>query len=301
MTGISNGGYLTRWQLENRPDLYDGGVDWEGTLLTPDGPNLFTYLPTALREYPPGRGGPGRARRMYAAGFPPGSEVLWTDHYADYWDLTQRIYREAFDPGYDGATKAGTPFCKTGTARDADRVRRPLRLRRPGRRPVHDAVASVSPDRPDRQADDHPARRPRRPAADRAPTPTSTTRMIDEAGRGSLHRYYRSRAATTSTAWPLDPDQLRPILPCYRTAFDALTAWVEDRQEPPASRPCPVRPATGPPTGAAEHLFAGSRRPESRNDEAAPSGWTGPLRVGAPSGTRTPNPLIKSQLLCQLS
>ena len=35
MTGISNGGYLTRWQLEKRPDLYDGGVDWEGTLFTP--------------------------------------------------------------------------------------------------------------------------------------------------------------------------------------------------------------------------------------------------------------------------
>ena len=32
MTGISNGGYLTRWQLENHPELYDGGVDWEGTL-----------------------------------------------------------------------------------------------------------------------------------------------------------------------------------------------------------------------------------------------------------------------------
>ena len=49
MTGISNGGYLTRWQLENRPELFDGGVDWEGTLFTADGPNLFTYLPTALR------------------------------------------------------------------------------------------------------------------------------------------------------------------------------------------------------------------------------------------------------------
>ena len=46
MAGISNGGYLTRWQLENRPDLYDGGLDWEGTLFRADGPNLFTYLPT---------------------------------------------------------------------------------------------------------------------------------------------------------------------------------------------------------------------------------------------------------------
>src|SRR3954449_10078893 len=52
MTGISNGGYLTRWQLENRPDLYDGGVDWEGTLFRPDGPNVLTYLPTTLKYFP---------------------------------------------------------------------------------------------------------------------------------------------------------------------------------------------------------------------------------------------------------
>ncbi len=35
MTGLSNGGYLTRWQLERVPWLYDGGVDWSGTLFTP--------------------------------------------------------------------------------------------------------------------------------------------------------------------------------------------------------------------------------------------------------------------------
>ena len=36
--GISNGGYLVRWQLENRARLYDGGVDWEGTLFSPRSP-----------------------------------------------------------------------------------------------------------------------------------------------------------------------------------------------------------------------------------------------------------------------
>ena len=89
------------------PELYDGGVDWEGTLLTRDGPNLFTYLPTALREYPQAGRRPGRAQAMYDVGFAPGSEVLWPDHYAEYWDLTQRTYREAFDPAYDGATRPG--------------------------------------------------------------------------------------------------------------------------------------------------------------------------------------------------
>ena len=58
---------------------------------------------------------------MYDAGFAPGSEFLWADHYARHWDLTQRIYREDFDPGYDGDTKAGTPFCKSGTARGPPR------------------------------------------------------------------------------------------------------------------------------------------------------------------------------------
>ena len=38
MTGISNGGYLTRWQLEKRPELNDGGVDWEGSLFQSQDP-----------------------------------------------------------------------------------------------------------------------------------------------------------------------------------------------------------------------------------------------------------------------
>ncbi len=65
MAGISNGGYLTRWQLENNPGLYDGGLDWEGTLFRAEGPNLLTYLPTALEALPGVRRHrrPGRARR----------------------------------------------------------------------------------------------------------------------------------------------------------------------------------------------------------------------------------------------
>ncbi len=34
-TGLSNGGYLSRWQLERYPWLYDGGVDLEGTRRQP--------------------------------------------------------------------------------------------------------------------------------------------------------------------------------------------------------------------------------------------------------------------------
>ncbi len=98
MTGLSNGGYLTRWQLENRPGLYDGGVDWEGVLWTPE-TTLLTMLPPALRAFPESAAtGDEHARQVITdAGFAEGSEFLWQRHYGVHWDLTQRIYREELD------------------------------------------------------------------------------------------------------------------------------------------------------------------------------------------------------------
>jgi len=236
MTGISNGGYLTRWQLENRPWLYDGGVDWEGTLFTRNGPNLFTYLPTALREYPQAQTDPAARQAMYDVGFAPGSEVLWPDHYAEYWDLTQRTYREEFDPTYDGAIQAGTPFCHVGgppgsvTACDAqyDYASRP--------QAVKDAVASVS-------------------LTGRIGKPLITlhgdldsllpirtdsnvyNRMIINAGKGGLHRYYTIQDGNhVDDRADLYPNQIRPMLPCYREAFLKLTAWVTAGAQPPATQ-----------------------------------------------------------------
>jgi hypothetical protein len=244
MTGISNGGYLTRWQLENHPELYDGGVDWEGTLMTPDGPNLFTYLPTALAQYPQAEVDPVARQKMYDVGFAPGSEVLWPDHYAEYWDLTQRTYREAFDPGYDGATKAGTPFCRIGTAPgtstacDAqyDYASRP--------RAVHQAVASVSlTGRIGKPMitlhGDLDALLPIRTDSD------VYDRMITKAGRGNLHRYYTIQGGNhVDGRADAHPQELRPILPCYREAFLRLTAWVTTGKQPPASQTVARQPSS---------------------------------------------------------
>jgi pimeloyl-ACP methyl ester carboxylesterase len=244
MTGISNGGYLTRWQLENRPELYDGGVDWEGTLFRAEGPNLFTYLPTALREYPQAQVDQAARQRMYDVGFEPGSEVLWPDHYAIYWDLTQRIYREAFDPEYDGDKKAGTAFCRTGgppgtsSACDAqyDYASRP--------QAVKDAVASVSL-----------TGKIRRPMltlhGDKdALLPIDTdsdvyTQLIQKAGKGKLHRYYVIEDGNhVDDRYDTYPTEVRPILPCYREAFLRLTEWVTTGTPPPASQTV-ERPASG--------------------------------------------------------
>jgi hypothetical protein len=244
MTGISNGGYLTRWQLENRPDLYDGGVDWEGTLMTPDGPNLFTYLPTALKQYPAAQA-PGPARdAMYRVGFEPGSEFLWPDHYAVYWDLTQRTYREAFDPAYDGTQDAGTPGCHAGTPpgtttacdADYDYASRP--------QAVHDAVRSVSL-----------TGRIGKPMITLHGTldallPIRTdsdvyNQMIEGAGRGGLHRYYTIEDGNhVDSRYDEFPTELRPILPCYREAFLRLTEWVTAGKAPPATQTV-ARPTSG--------------------------------------------------------
>ncbi|MFI9232747.1 tannase/feruloyl esterase family alpha/beta hydrolase [Streptomyces rimosus] len=241
-TGMSNGGYLVRWQLENHPELYDGGVDWEGALWRADGPNLFTFLPSALRHYPVyAAHGPAaeQARRaMHAAGYPAGSEFLWPYHHKVYWDITQRIYREEMDPGFDGPAEAGTPYCTPGSAAcdaDYDYAARPADVRRAVQRialtgrigkpliTIHGTLDVLLPIREDSDV---------------------YARMVRRAGRGGLHRYYRVEDGThTDSLADAFPGRLRPLVPCHRSAFTALEEWLDHSHLPPASGTVP-RPPT---------------------------------------------------------
>jgi hypothetical protein len=244
VTGISNGGYLTRYALENTPELYDGGVDWEGTLFRAEGPNLLTYLPATLRNYPEyAATGDRRAfRNIVEAGFEADSEFLWQKHYEIYWDLTQRVYREEFDPSYDNPLpddQAGVPFCQPGTPGcDADY--------RYDERPeeVKDAVGKVS-----LTGDigkpmitlhgDLDALLPIKTDSD------VYERMVREAGRSRLHSYYVIEDGNHVDSFYDDhPDRLRPILPCYRAAFEALEETVEDGRPLPPGGFVP-RPQSG--------------------------------------------------------
>ncbi len=124
--GISNGGYLVRWQLENHPELYTRGVDLEGTLWTTR-TNLFTFLPAAIRGYEQ-----QSPDLITAAGFDPRSDFLWDYHYTVYWKLTQRIYAAELDPTYTG-TEADYDYAQRPQARAAvqrialtGNIRRPL-------------------------------------------------------------------------------------------------------------------------------------------------------------------------------
>ncbi|MDF3147468.1 MULTISPECIES: tannase/feruloyl esterase family alpha/beta hydrolase [unclassified Streptomyces] len=239
MTGISNGGYLTRWQLENHPELYDGGVDWEGALWTADGPNLLTSLPVAVARML----GSAQDEDLYTVGFARGSEFLWAYHEQAYWGVTQKIYRAEFDPAYD----PGCPGPSAGTtpeqtlapcASDAsyDYASRPASVRRAvarveltGRigRPLitlHGDLDALLPKATDSDV---------------------YARMVDASGRHPLHRYFTIAGGThVDGLYDTYPDRLRPILPCYRSAFDALVSWVERGTPPPADRTV-GRPASG--------------------------------------------------------
>ncbi|TNC27855.1 tannase/feruloyl esterase family alpha/beta hydrolase [Amycolatopsis alkalitolerans] len=206
--GLSNGGYLVRWQLENRPWLYDGGVDWEGTLWT-QRDNLLAFLPPALR---------GSA---VEAGFAPESAFLWPYHRQVYWELTQRIYSAELDPGYDGA-----PADYDYASRPASVHRAVQRIALTGRigKPLITLQGTLDSLLPiSRDSDVYDG-------------------MISAAGRGPLHRYYRIVDGNhIDSLYDTYPDRLRPIAPCFRTAFDALAGWLDGNQ-PPQSATIP-RPA----------------------------------------------------------
>ncbi|MFD5093286.1 tannase/feruloyl esterase family alpha/beta hydrolase [Amycolatopsis thailandensis] len=215
--GMSNGGYLVRWQLENRPWLYDGGIDWEGTLWHEDGPNLFTFLPPAIKAYPAYVAGSTQAhQRILDAGFAPGSEFLWQYHNDVYWGLTQRIYQAEFDPSftgsdYDYATRPPSVHRAVERISLTGRIGKPLIT-------LHGTLDTLLPITRDSDV---------------------YQRMIAGQGRAGLQRYYRIVDGNhVDGLYDAFPDKLRPIGPCFRTAFTALEGWL-DGVRPPASATIP--------------------------------------------------------------
>ena len=108
--GTSNGGYQVRRAVELFPDLFDGGVDWEGTEVDPRGPNLLTDLPPGILNYPDYAASgfdpnSTAAKNIRAAGYPPdliaATTTLWTNYWASFWEVTQCQWQKRLDPTYD--------------------------------------------------------------------------------------------------------------------------------------------------------------------------------------------------------
>jgi hypothetical protein len=113
--GTSNGGYQVRRAIEEAPGFFDGGVDWEGTYVSPDD-NILVHLAAGIRELPRYVASgydptSAAAQAILAAGYPPdllrrdgaGNVVasLWQNYWTAFWEVTQCQWQKRLDPGYD--------------------------------------------------------------------------------------------------------------------------------------------------------------------------------------------------------
>ena len=98
-----------RRALEQAPDLFDGGVDWEGTFIDPRGPNILIDLPPPILNWPSyvesGFDPKSHAaQNIEAAGYPPdiisGGVSLWGLYWAQFWEVTQCQWQKRFDPNW---------------------------------------------------------------------------------------------------------------------------------------------------------------------------------------------------------
>jgi 3HB-oligomer hydrolase 3HBOH len=152
--GTSNGGYQVRRAVEEAPELFDGGVDWEGTFIDARGPNILIDLPPAIKNFPdyvasgfdPNS---QAAKNIEAAGYPPdlvsGGVSLWSLYSAQFWEVTQCQWQKRFDPtwptyldgtnnvegtgGYDYFARAALDpsiFAQVGAVATTGKIKRPL-------------------------------------------------------------------------------------------------------------------------------------------------------------------------------
>ncbi len=242
--GTSNGGYQVRRAIETAPELFDGGIDWEGTFVDEHAPNLLTDLPPAILNFPDYvasgfNAGSTAAKNIVAAGYPPdivlGALSLWNNYSAAFWEVTQCQWQKRLDPAYDTyVSGTGTynyvnrlSFSDVGTQvadfATTGRIRRPL-ITVAG---TMDALLPI----------DHHARAYARKVAAMSKQKWGDDDWgdrDDRAGRRSVYRLYEVQNGNHIETYQDTFAQLELIEPHAQHAFDLLVRHVEQyRPLPP--------------------------------------------------------------------
>jgi len=239
--GTSNGGYQVRRVVESYPELFDGGIDWEGTFVQGDVPNLLSTLPPAILNYPDYSAAfdpnSTAAKNILGAGYPPdlittqgGTTIsLWGLHYRDYWEVTMCHWQKRLDPDYDtyGAGLGNYVYVKRlsqvnvaenlADFRTTGRIRRPLIT-------VAGTMDALLP------IEDNARAYARRVAA----------AAQDDADKAApAYRLYEVQNGSHIETFKLQFPQLELIQPHAQQAFDLLVSAVENHTELPPSQCIP--------------------------------------------------------------
>ena len=115
--GTSNGGYQVRRAVELAPKVFDGGVDWEGTDVSEEAPNLLADLPPAVLNFPDYvasgfNANSTAAKNLITAGYPPDIVLpivppatappsFWLNHSNAFWEVTACQWQKRLDPAYN--------------------------------------------------------------------------------------------------------------------------------------------------------------------------------------------------------
>jgi 3HB-oligomer hydrolase (3HBOH) len=236
------GGYQVRRAVESYPELFDGGVDWEGTFVEAAIPNLLSTLPPAILNYPDYvasgfNPNSTAAKNILAAGYPPdltttqrGTTIsLWGLHYLQFWEVTMCQWQKRLDPAYDtyGAGLGNYVYVNRlslsnvaenlADFRTTGRIRRPLIT-------VAGTMDALLP------IDDNARAYARRVAA------TARENANKEA---PAYRLYEVQNGNHIETFKLTFPQLELIQPHAQHAFDLLVNAVENHAELPPSQCIP--------------------------------------------------------------
>jgi len=250
--GTSNGGYQVRRAVETAPELFDGGVDWEGTFVDPHAPNILTDLPAGVLNFPdyiksgcdPNS---TAAKNIRAAGYPPDilngacpaatattpQTTLWGNYSSDFWEVTECQWQKRLDPGYNTYV-SGTAaynyvdrlaFSDVGSQMQAfattGEIKRPL-ITVAG---TMDALLPI----------EHHAR-----AYARLVAASAAHQHGDDEDRGAPeYRLYEVQNGNHIESYKDSFPQLELIQPHAQHAFDLLVAFVEHRAPLPPSQCIP--------------------------------------------------------------
>src|SRR6516162_9806354 len=240
--GTSNGGYQVRRAVESYPELFDGGVDWEGTFVEAAIPNLLSTLPPAILNYPDYvasgfNPNSTAAKNILAAGYPPDLTItqgamttsLWGLHYLQFWEVTMCQWQKRLDPSYDtyGAELGNYIFVNRLSVSNVAENLTDFRTTGRIRRPLITVAGTMDALLP---IDDNARAYARRVAA-------AAPENADK--EAPAYRLYEVQNGNHIETFKLTFPQLELMQPHAQHAFDLLVGAIENDAELPPSQCIP--------------------------------------------------------------